>query len=82
MAVDRAGFVGSDGETHQGLFDVSFLSSVPGVTVYAPADYGELEKMLRERLESPEGVAAIRYPRGGAEKIKYRAVYSSDVYSV
>jgi len=82
LAVDRAGFVGSDGETHQGLFDVSFLSSVPGVTVYAPADYGELEKMLRCRLKSPEGVAAIRYPRGGAEKIKETAVYSSDVYSV
>ena len=82
LAVDRAGFVGSDGETHQGLFDVSFLSSVPGVTVYAPADYGELENMLRCRLKSPEGVAAIRYPRGGAEKIKETAVYSSDVYSV
>lgn len=65
LCVDRAGLVGDDGETHQGIFDVSFLSSVPGVTVYSPSDFKELEIMLENRLKEPKGVAAIRYPRGG-----------------
>ncbi|MBE6799263.1 MAG: 1-deoxy-D-xylulose-5-phosphate synthase [Ruminococcaceae bacterium] len=64
LAVDRAGFVGEDGETHQGLFDVAFLSSIPGVKIFAPSNYDELEKMLEIRLSDPKGVAAIRYPRG------------------
>lgn len=70
LCVDRAGLVGDDGETHQGLFDVSFLSSVPGVTVYAPSDYKELESMLENRLNDPKGVAVIRYPRGSEPVIK------------
>lgn len=69
LCVDRAGLVGDDGETHQGLFDVSFLSSIPGVTVYAPSDYKELETMLENRLSHPKGVAVIRYPRGGEPEI-------------
>lgn len=64
LAVDRAGFVGDDGETHQGLFDVSFLSSIPGMCIYSPATFGELERILEVRLADPKGVAAIRYPRG------------------
>lgn len=64
LAVDRAGFVGDDGETHQGLFDVSFLSSIPGVTIYSPSNYDELRFVLKNRLNDPKGVAAIRYPRG------------------
>lgn len=70
LAVDRAGFVGDDGETHQGLFDVSFLSSIPGVTIYAPSDFNELREMLEARLKAPFGVAAIRYPRGGEPEFK------------
>ena len=70
LAVDRAGFVGDDGETHQGLFDVSFLSSIPGVTIYAPSDFNELREMLEARLRAPFGVAAIRYPRGGEPEFK------------
>lgn len=70
LCVDRAGLVGDDGETHQGLFDVSFLSSIPGVTVYAPSDFKELESMLESRLSDPKGVAIIRYPRGGEPEIK------------
>ena len=65
LAVDRAGFVGNDGETHQGLFDVSFLSGIPGMKIYVPADFNELKNMLEARLSNPQGVAAIRYPRGG-----------------
>ena len=64
LAVDRAGFVGDDGETHQGLFDVAFLSSIPGVKIYAPATFQELREMSEVRLQNPRGVAAIRYPRG------------------
>lgn len=73
LAVDRAGLVGDDGETHQGLFDVSFLCGIPGVTVYAPAYFSELAEVLRERLKAPSGVAAIRYPRGG--EVQYTAEF-------
>ncbi len=65
FAVDRAGLVGSDGETHQGIFDLSYLSSVPNLTVMAPKNKWELADMLRfaVMMDSP---AAIRYPRGTA----------------
>ncbi len=69
LAVDRAGFVGDDGETHQGLFDVAFLSSIPDVLIYAPATFSELREMLTERLSNPKGIAAIRYPRGTEPEI-------------
>ena len=65
FAVDRAGLVGRDGETHQGSFDVSYLSSVPGMTIFAPASFAELDSMLGLALYSCDGPAAIRYPRGG-----------------
>ncbi len=65
LCVDRAGLVGDDGETHQGVFDVAFLSSIPGMTIFAPSNYEELGNMLESRLKNPQGVAAIRYPRGG-----------------
>ncbi len=69
LCVDRAGFVGDDGETHQGVFDVSFLTSIPNVTVYSPSSFYELENVLENRLKEPKGVAAIRYPRGGEPKL-------------
>ena len=65
FAVDRAGLVGRDGETHQGSFDLSYLSAVPGMTIYAPASFAELESMLSLSLYSCDGPAAVRYPRGG-----------------
>lgn len=64
FAIDRAGIVGNDGETHQGLFDTAFLSSVPNMTIFAPATYAELKAMLRRSLYEVPGVAALRYPRG------------------
>ena len=64
LAVDRAGLVGSDGETHHGIFDVGFLSEVPGMTVFCPSNYGELRQMMEEAFYSVEGPVAIRYPRG------------------
>ena len=65
FAVDRAGLVGRDGETHQGSFDVSYLSVVPGMSIYCPASFAELDSMLALALYSCEGPVAVRYPRGG-----------------
>ena len=65
FAVDRGGLVGSDGETHQGIFDLSYLSSVPGMTVMAPKNGQELEEMMRFALSLGKP-AAVRYPRGSA----------------
>ena len=70
LAVDRAGLVGKDGATHQGVFDVSFLSTVPGMTVYAPASFGELAVMLKEAVCFCRGPVAVRYPRGGEGRWK------------
>ena len=63
LAVDRAGLVGADGETHQGLFDVPYLRTVPGLRIYAPANYAEQETALSLAL-AQESPAALRYPRG------------------
>ena len=65
FAIDRAGIVGADGETHHGMFDLSYLSHMPNMTILAPADRGELEQML-EYAMTLEGPCAIRYPRGEA----------------
>lgn len=65
LCVDRAGLVGSDGETHQGLFDICYLGMVPGMTVLCPANYAELREMLGHALHNVSGPAAVRYPRGG-----------------
>lgn len=65
VAVDRAGIVGEDGETHQGIYDVAFMNTMPSVTIYAPACFRELEQMLQKALYRTEGVVAVRYPRGG-----------------
>ena len=64
LGVDRAGLVGADGETHQGVFDVCFLSSVPGMRIFAPSSFAETRSMLREALDG-SSPAAVRYPRGG-----------------
>ncbi|MBQ3141122.1 MAG: 1-deoxy-D-xylulose-5-phosphate synthase, partial [Clostridia bacterium] len=66
LCVDRAGFVGADGETHHGLFDIAYLSSVPGMTVYSPSSFEELRLVLKNTL-SATGPTAVRYPRGGEE---------------
>ncbi len=65
LAVDRAGLVGEDGETHHGVFDVAYLSSVPGMTVLAPGCFRELRDMLAWAVERCTGPVAVRYPRGG-----------------
>lgn len=65
FAVDRAGLVGEDGETHHGVFDVAYLDSVPGMTVLAPSSFAELERMLRQAVLEHNGPVALRIPRGG-----------------
>ena len=65
FAIDRAGLVGSDGETHQGIFDLSYLSSIPNMHIMAPKNKWELSDMLKFAVEF-HGPIALRYPRGEA----------------
>ena len=69
MCVDRAGVVGADGETHQGIFDLSFFSIIPNLTVMAPKNFKELEQMLEFAINLGKP-CVIRYPRGSEEKIE------------
>ena len=70
MCVDRAGIVGNDGETHQGILDLSFFSLVPNLNIMAPKDFKELEDMLEFAVNLHKPVV-IRYPRGGEGNIKF-----------
>lgn len=65
FAVDRAGLVGEDGETHHGVFDIGFLRQVPGMRILCPATCTELQQMLRWAVKECSGPVAVRYPRGG-----------------
>ena len=65
FGVDRAGLVGEDGETHHGVFDVAYLSTIPGMKIYCPSSFLELEAMLRHAVLEEHGPTAVRYPRGG-----------------
>ncbi len=82
FAVDRAGFVGEDGESHQGVFDTSFLNSVVGMTILAPAYYEELEAMFYEGIYKIDGAVAIRYPRGSEDYKPDDYSYSHEPYTV
>lgn len=78
FAVDRAGFVGEDGETHHGLFDVSFLSTVPDIKIYSPCCYRSLEADINNVLYADEYSAVVRYPRGkpkeNVQKLHYDCI--------
>ena len=67
FCLDRSGVVGEDGETHQGIYELSFLRSVPNLEILAPRNYTELYLMLRYAVRKETGPTAIRYPRGGVE---------------
>lgn len=67
FGVDRAGLVGADGETHQGVFDLAYLSTIPHINVLAPSNFAEMKSMLRSALYDFAGPVAIRYPRGGED---------------
>lgn len=70
LGVDRAGIVGEDGETHQGLLDVPMLSSIPNTVIYSPSCYMEMKMCMRKAIYEEKGLAAVRYPRG-SEKIEF-----------
>lgn len=65
FAVDRAGLVGEDGETHHGIYDIGFLSQFPGMRILCPASLEELQDMLTWAVQEQDGPVAIRYPKGG-----------------
>lgn len=65
LAIDRAGIVGEDGETHQGVFDVALMGSIPGAVIYSPSYFEELRRYMQTAAYSNNGIVAVRYPRGG-----------------
>ena len=67
LAIDRAGVVPDDGETHQGNYDVAMLATIPNTTLYAPSTFAELELHLKQALYDTDGIAALRYPKGGED---------------
>ena len=82
LAVDRAGIVGEDGETHQGIYDVAFLNTMPHITVFAPSSFQELEFSLSKAVFQTDGLAVVRYPRGGEQYIPDDYEYSGKPYSM
>lgn len=72
ICVDRAGIVGNDGKTHQGLFDIAFLRLMPNITILAPKNFKELEDMMDYAINELNTPVAIRYPRGSEEIIEYK----------
>ncbi len=79
--VDRAGIVGEDGESHQGVFDVAFLTTVPGITVYSPATYNELSAIIEKTTQNDE-LCAIRYPRGCEKVLMDEYDFSKDYTAI
>lgn len=82
IAVDRAGFVGEDGETHQGIFDVAFMNTISNFTIYAPATYEELRHDMYRAVYKDSNVIAIRYPRGGECVLPSDFKPTYDVYDI
>lgn len=80
LAVDRAGVVGEDGETHQGVFDISFLNAIPNVTIFCPSFYSELRYMLESAIYNVRGVKVVRYPRGSEPELPKGFVSSCDTF--
>lgn len=71
LCLDRAGIVGQDGETHQGMYDIAYLSTMPNMSILSPANFTELREMLDYAVNSMGGPVAIRYPRGNCESVSY-----------
>ena len=78
LCIDRAGLNAPDGPTHHGIFDVSFLSSIPNMTIYTPATYGALRCAMREAL-SIDGPVAIRYPKGAENDLVVSHFYGESI---
>ena len=79
VAIDRAGIVGEDGETHQGIYDVSLLQGIPYITVYSPSTYCELRKSLYNAFYKDKNFVAIRYPRGSMPEGDFEDVCTGDM---
>ncbi len=77
IAIDRAGFNNSDGPTHHGIFDVAFLSQIPGIKIYTPVTYKGLARSLEQALNDSR-VSAIRYPSGSESERVVKAFYNTD----
>ena len=82
LAIDRAGVVPDDGETHQGIYDVAMLATIPHTTMYAPANFAELELHLKQALYDTDGIAAVRYPKGGESDLLAEYVPSGQPYDL
>lgn len=82
FAVDRAGFVGSDGESHHGIFDTAFLNSIPDITVMAPTTFAELDNCFFRALYHTDGPVAVRYPRGIEPDLPEDFRYSGSDYDI
>ena len=82
LGIDRAGIVGEDGITHQGIFDVSFLSTIPNVTIYSPSNYDELKACLSKSIYDDSGIVAVRYPRGNEKECCLKMDYISTDYEL
>ncbi len=82
IGIDRAGIVGEDGVTHQGIFDVAFLSTIPNVTIYSPSNYDELKACISKGLYDDSGIVAVRYPRGSEKECSLKKEYISTDYEL
>lgn len=82
FAIDRAGFVGVDGESHQGVFDVPFLNTIPQIEVYSPSSYIELDKVFDKALKKATTSVAIRYPRGVEDELPSDFISEDKDYDV
>lgn len=78
LAIDRAGFVGADGETHQGIFDVPMLRLIPNTVIYCPATFEELRRYLYKAIYGTDGIACVRYAKGAEPQVprKYSAAFT------
>lgn len=80
FAIDRAGLVGEDGETHQGIFDVPFLSTIPDMTIYSPSFLEEVEPMLGNAIFVSQRLSVVRYPRGSEFEKPMEFAYTGNNY--
>ncbi len=82
LGIDRAGFVGMDGESHQGLFDVPFLSTIPNIDVYSPSSFDEMNKVFDKAVSTDVNSVAIRYPRGTEKELPSDYTYTGKDFDI
>lgn len=81
ICIGNAGFVGEDGETHQGLFDIPMLATIPNTTVYSPSDTNQLKACLNKALYEDSGIVCIRYPKGEPNQTNMNSVSTEFIYN-